>query len=171
MTMSDLIMEDVKHQFVWNTIINILNDIRENYNLRFQLNDKYCYHISYPEATEEKRIYISKKDTISTLENSLVINILRDYDICLASYMCDYKWIKCNNNSDLANMNCIGCPAKIMTSQKSVCLNGYRTMVAHIKLENIPYLEEDVFNTIIRYCKQIRDIEYKNDVLLRSQIK
>lgn len=116
-------------------------------------------------------MYINKKDTVSTLENSLVINILRDYDIYLASYMCDYTWIKCNSNSDLANMNCTGCPAKIMTSQKSVCLNGYRTMVTHIKLENIPYLEEDVFNTIIRYCKQIRDIEYKNDVLLRSQIK
>lgn len=164
-------MEDVKHQFVWNTIINILNDIRENYNLRFQLNDKYCYHISYPESTKEKRIYISKKDTISKLEISLVIDILRDNYIYLSSYMCDYKWEKFNSNSDLANMNCTGCPAKIMTSKKSVCLNGYRTIVTNIKLNDIPYLEKDVFNIIVHYCEKIRDIEYKNDVLLRSQIK
>ena len=54
--MSDqIIMEDIEHKFMWNTIINILNDLRENYNLRFQLNTRYRYLIPHPETKEEKK--------------------------------------------------------------------------------------------------------------------
>ena len=44
-------------------------------------------------------------------------------------------------------------------------------MITHIRLKNVPHLEQEAFNIIVRYCEKIRDIEYKPDVLLRSQIK
>ena len=170
--MSDqIIMEDIEHKFMWNTIINILNDLRENYNLRFQLNTRYRYLIPHPETKEEKKVYISNLFTISELEGCIFKYILNDKNIYLCSYLCDYKFQKAESNSNLANMSCKDCPAKIMTSQFKLCLNGYRTMITHIRLKNVPHLEQEAFNIIVRYCEKIRGIEYKPDVLLRSQIK
>ena len=171
-TMSNLaIMEDIKHKFMWNTIIDILNDLRKNYNLRFQLNTRYRYLIPHPETKEEKRVYVSKLFTISELEHYIFEYIFNNENIYLHSYLCDYTFQKAENNSNLVNMSCNDCPAKIMTSQFKLCLNGYRTMVTHVQLKNIPHLEQEAFNIIVRYCEKIRDIEYKPDVLLRSQIK
>lgn len=170
--MSDqIIMEDVRHKFMWNTIIDILNDLRKNYNLRFPSNTRYCYRIPHPETKEEKRVYVSKLSTISELECCIFKYIFKNENIYLFSYMCDYKFQKAQNNSDLVNMSCNDCPAKIMTPQSALCLNGYLTMVTHVRLKNIPHLEQEAFDIIVHYCKKIRDIEYKPDVLLRSQIK
>ena len=65
---------------------------------------------------------------------------------------------------------CTFCPAKIETPVRKNCLNGYFSLVNWVTLDQLPYLEEDVFNVIIHYCKKIRDIEYKEGVILRSQL-
>ena len=57
-----------------------------------------------------------------------------------------------------------------MKNQSEKCVNGYLEVV-NIKVSDIIYLDNDVFKIIIHYCERIIDVEYKNDVVLRSQLK
>lgn len=161
--MSDPIMEDAKHWLMWDIIIDIFNKVRNN-EIQFDENGIFEYTAAYPKTNKISIIKLYCNDNISYIKGYICDHVFKDLDINQNCYLCMYDL-----NVDRSG-KCTFCPAKIKTPVRKNCLNGYFGLVNWVALDQLPYLEEDVFNVIIHYCKKIRDIEYKEGVILRSQL-
>jgi hypothetical protein len=160
--MSDPIMEDVKHWLMWDIIIDIFNKVRNN-EIQFDENEIFEYTAAYPK-TNKISIKLYWHYSVPYIKSDICDYVFKDLDINQNCYLCMYDL-----NIDRSG-KCTFCPAKIETPVRKNCLNGYFSLVNWVTLDQLPYLEEDVFNVIIHYCKKIRDIEYKEGVILRSQL-
>lgn len=161
--MSDPIMEDAKHWLMWDIIIDIFNKVRNN-EIQFDENRIFEYTATYPKTNKISIIKLYCNDNIPYIKGYICDHVFKDLDINQNCYLCMYDL-----NVDRSG-KCTFCPAKIEAPVRKNCLNGYFSLVNWVTLDQLPYLEEDVFNVIIHYCKKIRDIEYKEGVILRSQL-
>lgn len=168
--MSDqIIMEDVKHKFMWDTIIDIFKKVR-NKELKYTFNngDEYNFKYCITDLNTEKEITLifSGMHSVAYLKGLICNKIFNISYILNYCYLCEYV-------AEIKGETCLDCPAKIKhkNSDSRICLNGYFTIVNTFEFKSICGIEQDIFDMIIRCCEKIRDIEYKPDVLLRSQIK
>lgn len=156
-------MEDAKHWLMWDIIIDIFNKVRNN-EIQFDENRIFEYTATYPKTNKISIIKLYCNDNIPYIKGYICDHVFKDLDINQNCYLCMYDL-----NVDRSG-KCTFCPAKIEAPVRKNCLNGYFSLVNWVTLDQLPYLEEDVFNVIIHYCKKIRDIEYKEGVILRSQL-
>ena len=161
--MSDPIMEDAKHWLMWDIIIDIFNKVRNN-EIQFDENRIFEYTATYPKTNKISIIKLYCNDNIPYIKGYICDHVFKDLDINQNCYLCMYDL-----NVDRSG-KCTFCPAKIEAPVRKNCLNGYFSLVNWVTLDQLPYLEEDVFNVIIHCCEKIRDVEYKEGVILRSQL-
>ena len=163
MIMSDPIMEDVKHKFMWDTIIDIFKKVRNN-EVIFDKDGVFKYVVKHPETGKMSIMYFDCQNGVTKIKYYICNKVFNDLNTSRNCYLCKYTSQYKNHLG-----NCIFCLAKTKTPVHKNCLNGYFDLVNWFNFNQIPYLEEDIFNTIIHYCEKIRDVEYKEGVILRSQ--
>jgi len=170
--MSNLvIMEDIKHKFMWNTIIDIFKKVR-NKELKCtpSIRDGYNFEYCITDLNTEKEITLEFSGIHSVIYlKELICNKIFN----MSSYMHNYCYL-CEYVVKIKGKSCLDCPAKTKTSvhknsDRHICLNGYFTMVNTFDFKSVCSIEQDIFDMIIYCCEKIRDVEYKEGVILRSQ--
>lgn len=160
--MPTLIFEDVKHKFMWNTIVNIFEYVREN-----NIEEDFVYEVEYGKTII--KINIHANFDVSDIKKILLKYVLdpNDFIIINDCYLCKYDFKLVDTDDP-----CKNCPAKIVQNYtlSSRCLEGYFDKVSTIKIVDIPFVPQLVFDDIIKYCTLIRDLEFKDNVLLRSEL-
>lgn len=165
--MSDPIMEDVKHKFMWNTIIDIFKKIKT----KELIADRFGYieyTIVHPEIGKTLTLLIDDHGNIDNLKELICNIVFNDLNVSSCCYLCEYKFQY--KRQITFCVSCIFCPAKIMVNNIPPCLNGLYNKVNCYLFCEILEFSNSQFQEFIHYCEEIRDVEYKEGVILRSQL-
>lgn len=162
--MSDPIMEDVKHKFMWDTIIDIFKKVR-NKKLIADRFGYIEYTIVHPEIGKTLILLIDDHGNIDNLKKLICSIIFNDLNVANCCYLCEYRF-----QYKHQYISCKFCPVKIMTSDIESCLNGLYIEVNRHLLCDVLEFSNSQFQEFIHYCEEIRDVEYKEGVILRSQL-
>lgn len=157
-------MHDDSHRKMINVFIQMIQDIR-NGNLIHSSLGYYRYlnlHFYKCERLD---------DVQQTIFQRLFSHILTDcgFEMVIPnnSFICHCAHSNCNKQDD---NYCLCCPIKNI--QMSDCpVQTYNKQFEHIRLNEIKELSNNQYLNIINCCEKIRDVEYKEGVILRSQLK
>lgn len=162
------VMEDVKHKLMWNWIIDILKYVREN-----DIEKNFKYTITY--NNKDIKLNIKMSDNIGDIKYYITKKVFKENkDIVNKCYLCEYI-----NKGDVFYVDCNNCPVKEIQVDKEhkkyiehpdTCLNGVYVVSCICSFYHLTIMSQEEFNDIIYYCEKIRDVEYKDNIVLRSKL-
>ena len=161
-SISLFVMEDVKHHFVWETIIDILIYIREN-----EIKSDFQFKTKHPVSHEDILMDIFMYNTIDSLKWTIVYKTLKE-TIRNACYLCQYNYDVYGCPKEQKYIDCTNCPSKI--DSRNGCLGGAFQLVWNISFSSIASILDREFETIVDGCKKIKNTEFKDDVVCRSEV-
>ena len=172
-----VIMEDVKHYTMWNYTINAL---RQMYDFKIKPNVTLKIDYDYTNDTDIK-LDIKSSDNIYSIKERIVTEIFKDKpikeifknEVVKEYYLCKYSL---NDNGDIA---CCKCPAKMIfkidkpvkCTENNLCACNIHFVIYYFKIHDILSLQNDEFEGLIYMCNKLRDIEYKDNVILRRTLE
>ena len=162
------IMEDVKHKLMWNWIIDILKYVREN-----DIEKNFKYTITY--NNKDIKLNIRIFDDINDIKFNITKKVFKENkNIINNCYLCEYI-----RKGDVFYVDCGNCPAKeiIIDEQyrkyiehPDTCLNGVYVVSCIDSFYHLTIISQEEFDSVIYCCEKIRDVEYKDNVVLRSKL-
>lgn len=158
-----LTMYDDSHRKMMNVLIQMIQDIR-NGNLIYSSLNHYRYlnlHFYKCERLD---------DVQQTIFQRLFSHVLTDCEFEMVipnnNFICNYAQ---SNYNKLDDNYCLCCPIKNI--QISECpVQIYNKQIKHIRLNEIKNLLNEQYLNIIDCFEKIRDIQFKEDILLESKI-
>ena len=159
-----VIMEDIKHRFVWNTIIEVLSHIKMD-----GIKSDFKYQIQHPVIHEDIQLDIFMYRHIDFLKWNIVQQKLKD-QVKNGCYLCEYNFLTHGLSKENKYIDCINCPSKIITTNTG-CMGGSFPIIWNVYFSSVASMSNKEFTTILDHCKKIRDTEFKENVLLRSNVE